>query len=164
MSEENVEVVRRGYEQWLATGELLPEITHPDFAWDMSTFRGWPEQQTYPGIEGARQFNADWAGAWDDWEIEAEDYIDAGDRIVVVLRQRGEGHRGARRHAPWPGVDTPGRAGNPDADVRDSGGSPRSCRAFGVGDVGGERRDLAQLAARLRLAGLVVASYGVGSP
>jgi ketosteroid isomerase-like protein len=55
----------------------------------MSTFRGWPEQQTYSRIEGARQFNAEWAGAWDDWELEVEDYIDAGERVVVLLRQRG---------------------------------------------------------------------------
>jgi len=89
MSEENVEVVRRGYEHWLAAGELLAEITHPDFAWDMSTFRGWPERQTYPGIEGARQFIAEWGDAWESWEIEIEDLLDGGDRIVAIVRQRG---------------------------------------------------------------------------
>jgi ketosteroid isomerase-like protein len=55
----------------------------------MSTFRGWPEQLTYRGIEGARQFIAEWTEAWDDWELEVEDYIDAGKRVVVLLRQRG---------------------------------------------------------------------------
>ena len=89
MSEENVEVVRRGYEQWLATGELLPEITHPDFAWDMSTFRGWPERQTYHGIEGARQFIAEWDDAWETWEVEVEDLLDGGERIVAIVRQHG---------------------------------------------------------------------------
>ena len=90
MSQENVEIIRRGYEHWFATGELFRgENAHPDFVWDMSTFRGWPEQQTYPGIEGARRFNAEWAEAWDDWEIEVEDYIDAGEQVVVLVRQRG---------------------------------------------------------------------------
>ena len=89
MSQEDIERLRRGFEHFAATGEFLAENVHADFVWDMSTFRGWPEQQTYLGIEGARQFNTEWAGAWDDWEIEAEDYIDAGERIVVVLRQRG---------------------------------------------------------------------------
>jgi ketosteroid isomerase-like protein len=55
----------------------------------MSTFHGWPEQQTYVGIEGARQFIAEWTRAWDDWELEVEDMIDAGDRVVVMVRQRG---------------------------------------------------------------------------
>jgi ketosteroid isomerase-like protein len=86
---EDVERLRRGFEHFAATGEFLAENVHADFVWDMSTFRGWPEQQTYLGLEGARQFNSEWAGAWDDWEIEAEDYIDAGERIVVILRQRG---------------------------------------------------------------------------
>src|SRR5947209_15423000 len=35
MSRENLEIVRRGYEHFVATGELLPEIAHPDFVWDM---------------------------------------------------------------------------------------------------------------------------------
>src|SRR6476620_10373726 len=90
MSQDNVEFVRRGFEHFKATGELLAEDTHPDFVWDMSTFRGWPEQQTYAGIEGARRFNADWAEAWDDLEFEVEDYIDAGEeRVVTIVHQRG---------------------------------------------------------------------------
>jgi ketosteroid isomerase-like protein len=90
MSRENVERMRRGFEHWLATGELLAENLHPDFVWDMSTFRDWPERQEYPGIEGARRFNADWGEAWDDWGVEIEDYIDAGEQVVVVaIRQHG---------------------------------------------------------------------------
>ena len=50
---------------------------------------GWPDQQIYCGREGADQFNAEWAGAWDDWELEPEDYIDAGERVVVIINQRG---------------------------------------------------------------------------
>jgi ketosteroid isomerase-like protein len=89
MSQENVESVRRGYAHFIATGEFLTEGFHPDFVWDMSTFRGWPEQQTYAGAEGARQFNVAWTAAWDDWELEIEDYVDAGERVVVIVHQRG---------------------------------------------------------------------------
>ena len=90
MSQENVEIVRRGYEHFLATGDFLAEIIHADFVWDMSTFRGWPERQSYPGIDGAREFIADWVEAWDDWQIEVEDHIDAGeDRVVTIIRQQG---------------------------------------------------------------------------
>ncbi len=90
MSQEDVEVVRRGYEYFIATGEFLAETIHVDFVWDMSTFRGWPDRQTYAGIEGATEFNADWDEAWDDWRLEVEEYIDAGDaRVVTIVRQRG---------------------------------------------------------------------------
>ena len=89
MSQENVERLRRGYEHLIATGDFPDENFDADFVWDMSTFHGWPEQQTYLGVEGARQFMADWTSAWDDWELEVEDYIDAGDRVVAIVRQRG---------------------------------------------------------------------------
>jgi ketosteroid isomerase-like protein len=88
MSEENVERLRHAFEQFMATGELSGDFA-PDFVWDMSTFRGWPEQQIYPGIEGARQFLEEWRDAWEDWELEVEDMFDAGNDVVAVLRQRG---------------------------------------------------------------------------
>jgi ketosteroid isomerase-like protein len=85
MSEENVEIVRRGYAHFRATGEIR---AHPDLVWDVSTL-GWPDEQIYSGPAGAMQFNAEWADAWDDWEVEPEDYIDAGERVVVIVNQRG---------------------------------------------------------------------------
>lgn len=89
MSAENVEIVRRGFEHYLATGEFLEELIAPAFVWDMSTFRDWPERQIYEGIEGAKEFLADWADAWDDWSFDVEELHDAGDRVVAVIRQRG---------------------------------------------------------------------------
>jgi ketosteroid isomerase-like protein len=85
MSQENVEVIRRGWEHFAATGELLAPA---DFVWDVSNL-GWPDQQIYVGREGAAQFMAEWTGAWDDWEMEVEDFIDAGEHVVVVYNQRG---------------------------------------------------------------------------
>jgi ketosteroid isomerase-like protein len=85
MSQENVEIMRRGFEDYLATGEIRARA---DLVWDVSGL-GWPDQQLYRGVEGANQFNAEWADAWDDWELEVEDYLDAGERIVVIINQRG---------------------------------------------------------------------------
>ena len=65
MSQQNLEIVQRGYEQFAATGEFVEGIAAPDFVWDMSNFHGWPEQQIYAGAEGARTFLADWAAAWE---------------------------------------------------------------------------------------------------
>ena len=85
----DVEIVRRGYEQFVATGELVAEIAAPEFVWDMSHFSGWPEQQTYDGLEGTRAFLRDWTEAWDDWRLEVESLHDAGDQVLAILSQSG---------------------------------------------------------------------------
>jgi ketosteroid isomerase-like protein len=89
MSQENVDIVRNGYERFVATGEVAEELVTPDFAWDMTNFRGWPEQQVYEGVDGARSFLEAWSGAWDDWKLEVDAFLDAGDKVVVLLRQSG---------------------------------------------------------------------------
>ena len=89
MSEENVELVRRGYEQFAATGRFVADIASPGFVWDMSNFHGWPEQQTYEGAAGVESFLDNWVSAWDDWELEVDALHDAGDKVVVLVRQRG---------------------------------------------------------------------------
>jgi hypothetical protein len=35
------------------------------------------------------QFLAEWPDAWDEWELEGEEYIDAGERVVAIINQRG---------------------------------------------------------------------------
>jgi len=89
VSAANVEVVRRGFRHFQDTGDFLEDILAPDFLWDMSKFAGWPEQQFYEGIDGARRFVREWTDAWDDWEIEVKTFHDAGEKVVVVVRQRG---------------------------------------------------------------------------
>jgi ketosteroid isomerase-like protein len=88
MSQENVEIVRNAYERFATTGDVA-EIVTPDFVWDMSNFHGWPEQQVYEGGEGARTFLAAWTAVWDDWALELDAVHEAGDKVVVLLRQRG---------------------------------------------------------------------------
>ena len=85
MSQENVEIIRRGYRHFMATGEVRARA---DLVWDVSRL-GWPDQQIYPGVEGAMRFMAEWADAWDGWELEVEGYLDAGECVVVILNQRG---------------------------------------------------------------------------
>jgi ketosteroid isomerase-like protein len=89
MSHENVAIVRRGYELFATTGELAVEVAAPDIVWDMSNFHGWPEQQIYEGLAGAKAFLDAWSAAWDDWELEVEAFHDAGDKVVALARQSG---------------------------------------------------------------------------
>ena len=89
MSHENVEIVRIGYQRYLATGEFTDEIVTADFVWDMSNFHGWPERQVYDGADGIRTFLKDWTDAWEDWQLDVDALHDAGDRVVALLRQHG---------------------------------------------------------------------------
>jgi ketosteroid isomerase-like protein len=89
MSEENVELVRRGYELFAATGDVADELATSDFVWDMSNFHGWPEQQVYEGVEGARAFLGEWTGAWEHWVLEVDSFHDAGDKVVALVHQHG---------------------------------------------------------------------------
>jgi uncharacterized protein len=89
MSRQNVELVRRGYEQFATRKAFVSELAAPDFAWDMSHFHGWPEQQVYEGVAGAERFLEEWISAWDDWELKLEELLDAGDKVVGIHRQHG---------------------------------------------------------------------------
>ena len=95
MSQENVEVVRRGWEHFLTTGEQPAEVIASDFVWDMSTFRDlMGMQQRYEGVEGIRRFLRDWTEVFEEWQIEVETYHDAGERVVAICRQRGRSKAG----------------------------------------------------------------------
>jgi ketosteroid isomerase-like protein len=90
VSQENVEIVGRGYAHFSATGEPLAEIVAADFVWDMSTFEGWVGlHERYEGIDGMREFLAEWIEPFDDWEIDVEALHDAGEQVLAVCRQRG---------------------------------------------------------------------------
>jgi len=90
VSRQNVELVRRAYEHRQVHGDFLAETLAPDYVWDMSHFRGWPEQQTYEGVDEARRFIREWTAAFDDRELVVVAIHEAGDdRVVGILRQHG---------------------------------------------------------------------------
>jgi ketosteroid isomerase-like protein len=91
MSQGNVEIVQRTSDHFRRTGEPLWEVWDPQVVWDMSTFTGWPEKQTYHGREGYTEFMDSWLSTWDEWEWESVELIDAGDEVVQIARQRGKG-------------------------------------------------------------------------
>jgi uncharacterized protein len=88
MSRENVEVVRRINEQLLATGELALDLVHEDIkVLDHDA----PDQGEYRGHAGVAQWLEDWGAAWGEWTYEPEQYIDAGDIVVVFIRAMTKG-------------------------------------------------------------------------
>jgi ketosteroid isomerase-like protein len=89
VSQENVEVVRRGWEYFLATGEMPEDIIAPGFVWDMSTFGSVLGLQShYEGADGVRQFLREWTEPFEEWQIEVQALRDAGEKVVAVCQQR----------------------------------------------------------------------------
>ena len=114
-------------------------LRRPTTSGTSSTFRGWPEQHAYYGIDGARQFIEDWTAAFDDWEIELVEAYDAGgDKVVGILRQRGRSKStGVPVDMQLAMVFTLRNGQVITArNVRRPSRSPQSRGAGGVGDVG----------------------------
>jgi uncharacterized protein len=90
MSQENVELVRREYialaaRDWTA----IVAVWHPDIELEADPTA--PGAGTYRGIDEITQFFDTWAEPYSEYKIEAEEIIDAGDRIVATARFAGKG-------------------------------------------------------------------------
>ena len=94
MSQENVEIVRRIVEaavegRWEESARQLDADTKLH-----GTVGGLTEGSVWRGPEEIREvFEQEDAEAWDERRLQAEEFIDAGDRVVVLLHEfrRGKG-------------------------------------------------------------------------
>ncbi len=93
MSQENLERVRESYEFVDREHEPDFDLVHPDIRWH--TRADLPDTATYRGHDGVATLMAEWFGAFDDLRVDVEELIDAGDRVVVVLRLHGRVKGGA---------------------------------------------------------------------
>jgi ketosteroid isomerase-like protein len=88
MSQENVDLVRRGLDHFIATGEVPWEMFDDQVeVYDHDT----PDQDVYRGHDGYGRWLGDWGAAWAEWSIEPKEFIDAGDRIVILFRMKAKG-------------------------------------------------------------------------
>ena len=91
-----MELIRRAYEAFNRGGMdacISEGLWSPAIVWDV-TQSGIPGLGTYRGREEVKRFfEEDWFSAFpfDEWEVEVEEVIDAGDRIVSMSRQHGRG-------------------------------------------------------------------------
>jgi hypothetical protein len=89
MSRENVEVVRAAWEAWeRADMEALFEVYDPAIVWDQTHYGTVELGGVYHGHEGVRQFFREWLAPF---AMKAEDFLDAGETVVVRVRQEGRG-------------------------------------------------------------------------
>jgi ketosteroid isomerase-like protein len=99
MSEQNVEIIRAIYDDWLAGDMALdrfdPEITMVD----SETI---PGGSSVEGIDAVRRYMESFPGYWAEIRFEPEEFIEAGEQVVVMARLVGRGRRsGVRVERLW---------------------------------------------------------------
>jgi ketosteroid isomerase-like protein len=87
MSQENVEIVRTGYQLFNRTHELDMDALHPSIEWH--TRDDLPDSGTHQGYAGVAQLLSSWVEAFEDLRVDPEELIDADDFVVAVVRLRG---------------------------------------------------------------------------
>jgi ketosteroid isomerase-like protein len=96
VSQENVEIVRRGFEAFNRGGPeamISGGFWSPEIVWDTSP-SAVPGLGVYRGQDEVKSaFENDWFKAFpfEEWEIAVEELIDHGDKVIAMSTQRGRG-------------------------------------------------------------------------
>ena len=88
MSAENVEAIRRVHEA-MARGDFWTarEVFDPDIVWEWSAaMSGMTGVETYHGIAGVEAATRDFFEPWAWFRQEAEEFIEVGDHVAVLVR------------------------------------------------------------------------------
>lgn len=90
MSRDAIDLVRSGYRAWnRGDRDWVLEHMSPEIEW--TTPPEDPERGTYSGYEGVQEFWGQWRAAVGKLVFEPEEFIDAGDHIVVTAQRSGTG-------------------------------------------------------------------------
>jgi ketosteroid isomerase-like protein len=88
MSQENVEVVRDTLAAFNRGGvEAALDYFDPSIEWFGPP--EWLEERLYKGHDGIRKIAAVWTENFDDYRLDLDRTIDAGDRVIALVYQRG---------------------------------------------------------------------------
>jgi uncharacterized protein len=93
MSQENINLARRGYEALAAKNlEAVLELVDPEVEIEIYTRRpDLPESNRLHGHSGFLENLNQLTEAFDEIEIEPEEFIEVGDELIVVIRTAGHG-------------------------------------------------------------------------
>ena len=87
-SHEDAEIVKAAMESFNEGGvEAVIEYLDPDVEWVAP--REWLEEPVYYGHDGVRTVSAIWREIFDDYRLDLEEIIDAGDHVVALVTRRG---------------------------------------------------------------------------
>jgi ketosteroid isomerase-like protein len=88
VSQENVEIVRRTIEAFNGDGvEAALQYLDPEVEWLAPP--EWLEERLYKGHDGIHRLASQWSENIDEYRLDPERFIDAGDAVVVLLFARG---------------------------------------------------------------------------
>jgi ketosteroid isomerase-like protein len=88
MSSANVEIVRRAFEAWNGGDpEAALDLLDPDVEWRLPP--NFPDEQAWHGRDAVVHGLSGVAGSFEDFRIEVQELIDAGDRVVALVRFHG---------------------------------------------------------------------------
>jgi ketosteroid isomerase-like protein len=89
MASEDIEVLERIYANWAQGNfwsfESFHDEVHARWATEV------PDIGTSEGVDGLAALLRDWLAAWQVCRIEAEEFHDAGERVVAFVRVHGRG-------------------------------------------------------------------------
>jgi ketosteroid isomerase-like protein len=105
VSRENVEVVRRTFEIGVRDVDAWLELFDPAVEW-LPAPQSPQAGGTYRGYEGVRRLWEDLFSTWDEYAVEAQEFQDLGDQVVVVTRIRARSARGVELNEVWSGLYT----------------------------------------------------------
>jgi ketosteroid isomerase-like protein len=102
MSQENLELVRNGWQAFeRGDMEAFLALCDPDIAWDQTHYVSGEFAAVYHGHDGIKRFLGEWLEPFEDFYVHAEEFIDAGEAVLVRVRQGGRGkHSGATVESP----------------------------------------------------------------
>lgn len=101
MSEENVDFLRQSYlafnravqaDDMAAGATWMTDYLDPEVEWRLE--ENMPDAEIFRGHEGVARLFDRWLEAWDAWDLEPEQFFDAGGGVMVVadrIHGRGKG-------------------------------------------------------------------------
>ena len=90
MAQENVEIIRGVYERW-SEGDFRASVDWFDPLVLFVVRPEFPDAGTYLGPESVAEYTRGFLEPWSRITIEAQEIDEAGDSVVVTVRQRGVG-------------------------------------------------------------------------
>jgi ketosteroid isomerase-like protein len=91
MSQENVEIIRGGFERWTEggrTSDAIPgELYAEDVEWDLSAYPLVDFPNRGIGRDALLSNIAEYFAGWRDYHGDVRELIDAGDDVIVVLHE-----------------------------------------------------------------------------